>query len=158
HWNDCRHRSEDLFLSDPHGGLHISKYSRLMEAALAQLAILADTAAKNQLGAFLLADLDIVVDALQLLFIDDRSDVIYRIQTVAQAELLGASDEFVDELFVAALVHDHAAGCSTALPGGTERAPYGSFNHEIHVGVFHYADGILAAQFARRALHELPAA
>jgi hypothetical protein len=97
HWNDSRYGPEDLLLRDPPVGGRVVEDRRLVEIAPAQVAFGGNRAAGYQARAFLLADLDVPVDRLQLAVADHRADVDSLVEPVAQPHLRCARRKPVDE-------------------------------------------------------------
>ncbi len=108
------------------------------------LTLVEPVAAADQLGAFVLADLDVLEVGLQLLFVDRRTHLHGFIEAVADFQFLRAVHVALDELPVDALLHDDAAGRGATLAGGAEASPESAFDGEVEVGVVEDDHGILA--------------
>jgi hypothetical protein len=70
---------------------------------------------ERQLGALVLADAHVALDALELLGRHDRTHLGVRIEAAAEAEPARLLDDPVDDLVVDALVHEHAGAAGADL-------------------------------------------
>ena len=111
-------------------------------------------AAKGDLGAFLLADVDVGQHALHLAFIDHRAHRGLGIERILRAPLLGMLGDEFDELVLDLLLDDDAGRRGADLAGIVEDAARGRRSRLIHVGDIGEDDvGRLAAGFERDMLH-----
>src|SRR5271155_4164194 len=95
---------------------------------------------------------------MQLTLIYNWSQLNIWIESVSDLQFASSLDEHINELFVAILVHNHSTGCCAALASSSKTAPQSAFNRQFKVCIFHDANGILAAQFARYLFHQLATA
>ncbi len=87
--NDRRDGSEDLFLLDPHSRFHVREHGRLDEPAFRVIAFRQSVSAAGERGlVVVLADLDVAEDLLHRVFVDNRADLGFRIEPVADAQAL----------------------------------------------------------------------
>ena len=117
---DREDRPEDLLLEDPHLVMAL-EHRRLDVEALAEVARqVVASAAGEQLGAFLAADVDVAQDLLQLLARGLRADHRRRIERVALDDRLGPGDRPLHEAVIDRLVDQRAAraGADLALVEG----------------------------------------
>src|SRR5262249_36790560 len=122
--DDAYHRAKDLFLGDPHPRRDVGEDRRLDEIAVTVFAFIQSGAAQMQRRAVLiLADLDVIKNLLDRLFVDHRPDLYVLVQPVTDAQRLCAFGQFVNELFVDAFVNDDPRRRRASLPGSPERAP-----------------------------------
>src|SRR5712692_5289718 len=157
-------RAENFFLSDAHPGTAIPKHGRLEKPAARASAGVQAMSAGQQLGALLLADLDVAHHLLELRLVDRRPHFRGGVQPIADLQLLGARHEAVEELAVDFIVYGDAARGRATLAGGAEPAPDGAVHREIQVGIVHHDDDVLAAhlqtavlEHRRTAYRDLPA-
>ncbi len=118
-----------------------------------EVALLADAlAAGHQLGALLLAELDVVEDLVELLLRDLGALLGLGIERVADHAALGLFGQPLDEFVVDLLLDEQPAAGRAALAAvevdGVERSVDGG----IQIGVGEDDVGALAAQLERRAL------
>src|SRR3954447_12141352 len=104
--------AEDFFLRDPHLVPDIGEHRGADEVAAVADALTAG----RQKRAFLLADIDIVEDALHLLFGDDRAEGCGAVGGVADADRLRALRQPLDHLVIDSLMYKHARTGRTDLP------------------------------------------
>ena len=88
---DDRHdRPEDLFLRDSHRRRDVGEDGRLVKEAVRVRAGRQPLAAARERRAFLLADLDVAHDLLELLLADRRAHLRRRVEAIADAQRFGA--------------------------------------------------------------------
>src|SRR6185503_7906073 len=119
---------------------------RPVEEALAQVAVVGDLPACEELGALVLADPGVGVDLLERGLVDDRADVGVVLPAGPEPQLLDALDEARLELVVRALLDDHARRGGAALTRGAERRPENPVDRELDVGIVEDDDRVLAAE------------
>src|SRR5207248_297594 len=111
-----------------------------------------DLAAGDDLGPLLAAALDVAVHALAMLRRDQRPDLRFRIERIAELQLLRLCGELRDEVVVDRALDEHARARLAALPGGVVDRPHGARDRvgEVRVG----EDDIraLAAELERETL------
>ncbi len=154
---DREHRTEDLFLGEAHRGLHVAEDGRLVEEAAIEARAGERAPAAKQLGALLLADLDVLGHHLALRLAHQRADLDVLVEAVSHAQRAGRRDQAVGEPLRDGPVQDEPAGGGAALAGGAERAPEDSLQCEIQVGVVHHDLRVLPSQLQRNALEGLAA-
>ena len=91
---------------------HAGEDGRLVEVA----AIAVARSAERQLGALVLADAHVALDALELLGRHDRAHVGVRIEAAADADPARLLDDPAHDLVVDALVHEHPRAARADLP------------------------------------------
>src|SRR5688500_5750083 len=111
---DAHHRAEDLLLGDPHLVAHAREDGRLVEEAALAVA----RSAQRQLGALVLADAHVTLDALELLGRYDRAHVGIGIEPAGDADPARLLDDPAHDLVVDALVDKHARAARADLPRG----------------------------------------
>src|SRR5438309_9676318 len=72
---DVDHGSEDLLAGDAHGRIRVDERGRLVVPAFREGLVFRTLPAKGELRAFVLADLDVLLDLLPLLLRDQRPEV-----------------------------------------------------------------------------------
>ena len=113
------HRPEDFLAGDAHLVGRFGEQRRLQ--VVARRLALQQFAAGGELGAFLLADLDVVGVLLELARIDHRADLDALLQRIADLEVAHALGQRLDELVVDAFGDDDARRRRAALAGREER-------------------------------------
>src|SRR5215472_12978790 len=137
--------AEDFFLRDAHTWRAITKNGRLVEPAFGVSASVQPVPSRQQLRAFVLANLHVTHHRVQLLLVDARPHFRRGIQPVANSQRPGALDEARNKLFVNTFVHRDAARRGATLPRGAKPAPDGAVNGELQIRVVHHDDDVLAA-------------
>src|SRR5947209_7967250 len=102
--------------------------------------------AREELVALLLADVDVLQDLLLLVCRRHGAHVRLLVDRVADPELLGPLDEFVDHVVVDFLVDNQTRRRGAPLPGRPERAEHDAVHQELEVRVVHRDDRVLAAE------------
>src|SRR6202048_4094769 len=127
----CRDRSEDLLARNPHIVVHVSEQCRLDKIAFARSGLAAD----RNLGAFLLADVEIALDAVELLARDDRSHSALLIKRVAHAHVLTEASELTDHLVILVTLHEDPRAGAADLPRVEEDTHHRGRHRLIQIGV-----------------------
>src|SRR3989304_8268191 len=131
--NHGDHRPEDLFLRDAHLRVAVAEDGGRVEGAFVAVAAGKRRAAAEQPRAFVLADCDVLVDALALLVVDAGAHLDRGVEAVAHLQALRPLDEPVEELLVDLLVDAHAAGGGAALAGSAEAAPEPPVHRQLEI-------------------------
>ena len=87
-------------------------------------------AADEQFRAFVRADLHVVVHLGALAFVDERTDIGFGLEPVAQLQGFGARDQHLGEFLHDLFVDDDAAAGGAPLAGGAERAEDDAFDRK----------------------------
>ena len=112
---DRDHRAEDLLLEDPHLVVAV-EHGRLDVEAVVQLAAQRGPLAADQhLGAFLLADVDVGEDLLELVVGGLGADHGRGLERVALLDLVDAGDRLLHEAVVDRSLHQRAARAGADL-------------------------------------------
>ncbi len=144
--------TEDLLLRDAHVVLHAREHGRRDEEALRQRAFGGTATAGERLRAFLLADVEITGDALELLLGNERADLCIGIETVADLQLLAELGDAADELLVDRLLDEQTRAGAADLAGIGEYRHRGTRHGGIEIGVREHDVRRLAAELERDAL------
>src|SRR5205807_3402759 len=96
--NDREHRTEDLFLRDPHAVVDVHEERRLDVPALLHRG--RSSAAAGDLRAFLLAGADVALDAITLARGDERPAERGRVHRIADAPITDRCGERVTDLAI----------------------------------------------------------
>ena len=126
-----------------HVEVHLVEDSRCVERAAGVVAFVEDLAAGKDFGALGLTDLDIIVNAVELVRFDDGADLSRAVRAGAHLEDAGLFDERVGELRLDALLDDDPRRCRAPLAGGAERAPERALDREVDAGVVENDNGVL---------------
>ena len=100
-----------------------------------------------------LADRDVADDLLVLRLADQRPHLRFRVERIADADLLGALGQALDEAVVDALLHEDARAVGADLAGRIEIAEHGAADGVFEIGVVEDDQRRLAAKLHRRVLH-----
>src|SRR6185369_3247759 len=84
--NDRNDRSENLFLRNAHLWIGIAKDGGFVEPPSLVYTLIQAPSATQQSRTFLLSNAHVVLDAGKLRFVDDRTDIHFRIQAVSNTE------------------------------------------------------------------------
>src|SRR5258707_10850070 len=117
------HRAEDFFLRDAHFWIAVAEHGRFVEPTFGVRAIGQPMAAGEELGAFVLADLHVLHYGFELLFVDARTHIDSRVETIADFQFFGAGDQARSEFAVNGFVNGDPACGGAALAGGAEAPP-----------------------------------
>mmetsp|Transcript_39887 Transcript_39887/g.69060 ORF Transcript_39887/g.69060 Transcript_39887/m.69060 type:complete len:559 (+) Transcript_39887:102-1778(+) len=128
------HRAEDLLLEDAHLVVSLEdRRSNVVTAA--QLAReLVDSATGQHLRALGTANVEVALDAVELLITHLRAHHDSRVERVADLDGLGALNHTLHELLVDALVHQEATGAGADL-ALVQRKQHGTFNGLVEEGI-----------------------
>ena len=126
---------EDLFLGNAHFVVHIDEDGGFHVKALVQRSFGDAVTAAGQRGAFLLADLDIPEDAVQLCLGDDRAHFGFGILGQADADLLHPGNQCFTELVVNGVLDQQPGGGDAKLAGGREVGGHDVVDGGFPVGV-----------------------
>src|SRR5690606_659412 len=149
---DGKDRTEDLFLCDPHSGLHAREDGRFEEESVVETISRSAMTTQTQLRAFLPAYLDITRDLVERLLMDERSHLDAVIVPIAQLEFFRLLDESIHKFIMDAVLKDQAACCRAALARGPKGAPEYALEGKIEVGIVQHDLRILAPHLHREAL------
>jgi len=134
------HRAEDLFPVDAHGRRHVVEQRAAGEEAVLVAGHLQAAAVDDELGAFLLAQRDVALDALLRLARDDRAHLGVELHAVLDLERAGALGQLRDDP-VADVAHQHRHADGHAAFAGRAVASADQRVHgllEIRVGHHHH--------------------
>ena len=112
---DRQHRAEDLLLEDAHAVVTLEHRRRDVVALLHVAAEPDALAAGQELGAFLLADVDVAEDLLELVVRRLRAELGVGVERIAGLDLRGARDRAVHERWVDLLLDQRARGTGADL-------------------------------------------
>ena len=140
-----QHGSEDFLLGDAHFGRDAGKDGRLDEVAFVVGAAGEAVAAAEQLGAFLLRDLNILQVSLELVRVHRRADVDAGLEPVAHFQSAGLGNELLNQRLVDGLLDDGATASGALLAGRKERAIHQDVRGVVEVRILEDHGGILAA-------------
>src|SRR5689334_9022177 len=115
--------------------MRISEDCGLPEISIAEAAGRDPVPSAEQLGAFILANLDILLRRFDLLLVYWRSHVVLLVDASPYLRRLGAAYEFVGKLVVNAFLHDDATGSSAALTGCAETSPKCAIDRQVYIGI-----------------------
>ena len=87
------------------------------------------------------------MDGLAGMLADDRPDLHRRVQTIPDLQRACLLYQRIDQSGADTALHNQAAGGGAALPGRPEGAPKDGLDRQVHVGIVHDDDRVLAAQF-----------
>ncbi len=145
--DDGEDGTEDFFLGDAHVRSHIREDGGGEIEAVVELRPREAFAAGEEFGAFLLGEGDVVGDFFEEGFIEDGRDLGVGIEAVADAELGGAFDEFIQERVVDGFEKDCAGGGGAFVAGGPECADGEVGGGAVEVGIFEDDVGVFPAHF-----------
>ena len=152
HRDDRDAGAEDLLLRDPHGGVYLAEDGRGVEIAVVQPILGQHAASSEDPGPLGLADLGVRIHALELVGVDDGTQLDVRLEAVPDLERFGTRHQLLLHVAQHLSLHDQARAGGAPLAGRAEAAPDRAVEHQIQVGVVHHDDGVLAAHLQRDAL------
>src|SRR5207249_2508309 len=103
---DIHHGSEHFLPRDPHGGIGVHEGRRFVEPTLVERLALRTLAAEGELRAFVVADLDVVLDLVPLLRRNQGAEVRRPLERIAHPDGLEPLEELLLELLVGLVVDD----------------------------------------------------
>src|SRR2546423_717962 len=128
--------AEYLLLRDAHLVAHLAEDGRLEEVASLQVAFERGRAAAAQHGrTFVARDVNVRLDAVQLLLRNLRPHLRRLVRRVADLYLLRLLSEATEELVFDSLIKEEARACATDLPLVEEDAHHRAVDGLLHVGV-----------------------
>src|SRR5438034_227560 len=133
--DDRDHGAEDLLHGHAHAGVAVAEDRGLMEPTASERAFLQAVAAAEELGALVLADLDVALHGAALRVADAGPHLDRFVQPVPDLQGPGAFHEAVHELPVDFLVDGQPAGRGAPLAGGPDAAPGGAVHRQVPPGV-----------------------
>src|SRR5207253_6720295 len=145
-------RTEDLILSYPHIVTYIGEYGRWHEVSLGKRPFGEPVTAGKRAGAFLLADLEVAGDALELLLRNQRPDLRLGVDSVADPQPIAELGHAIDEFVVDAPLDEKAGPGAADLAGIGEYRHPGAGHSGLEISVGEYYIGRLAAELERHAL------
>ena len=145
-------RTKNLFLGDAHVVAHIGEHCRRHEIAFRQRPLCQTLATGKRARSFLLAEAQIAGHALELLLRHQRADLRFRIEPVADAEVLAERRDPICELVIDFLLDEQTRAGAADLTGIGEHRHGGAGHRGLDIGVGKHDVGRLAAKSrARRA-------
>ena len=143
-----KHWSKDLFLLDPHAGLHVLEDRRRNEDAALDRLDGRSTSVNS--GAFLLTDLDVLIHTIELRTVDDGAHCRRRVVGVTRHDRLRDFTHLVEQLILDLLIDEDARTGVTGLTCVVEHSPRNGRGGGIHVWAVRQHDvWCLAAQLER---------
>ncbi|MDT4854606.1 hypothetical protein FQZ97_889180 [compost metagenome] len=135
--NDAQYRTEDLFLVDGHFRADLVKQGGAHEIAILGAGNLKTAAVHHQLGTLDHTRIDVALDLRLMRGSDQRPHVCFRVNTIANPQLVNARQQFLDQL-VANVTHRHGNGDGhAALARGTVSRTDQCISGLIQIGVRH---------------------
>src|SRR5450830_490293 len=148
-----QHGPEDLLLGDAHRVVDVHEDRGLVVVAVALQAM----PAGGERGAFVAADLHVLLDGRELLLVDQRAHLAVLVERRAHLDRHGPAYELSDEAVVDGALHDEARAGRAHLTRAGEDADERAVDGGVEVGVGEHDIGALAAQLQADLLHVLGA-
>ena len=95
--------------------------------------------------------MDVTVDSFQRGVVDHWANCCWRVEAIADLELLDAIEQQLGERPAHGVVHDDSARSRAPLAAGAKRAPHDAIDREREVGVVEHDNRVLAAHLQRAA-------
>ena len=146
--SDRHHRTEDLFLGDPHLLVDACEDGRGIEGALPVRRL----PARDDLRPVLAPGLDVAVHLVTVLRGDERPDLRLGLERIADLEAVGRVGEGGDEILVERVLDEHARAGLAALAGGVVDRPDRARNGIRQVRVGEHEVRALPAELEREPL------